>query len=167
VDARQGALTLIAAAASTQHIGKTQSAVFSSGLFKIGSQLKTGIQKGLTTLSLQEDLFPGAPSYKTCTAGASADLTAGAAADPLARTAISRGILQTLHASGHGRFRTRGRYSAGTVRGTIWDTIDRCDGTLTLVHRGTVDVTDFRLRKTVAVHAGHSYLAKAPLKRKK
>ena len=63
-----------------------------------------------------------------------------------------------------GRFRTRGRYSAGTVRGTIWDTIDRCDGTLTIVHRGTVDVTDFRTRKTVAVHAGHQFLASALLR---
>jgi hypothetical protein len=42
----------------------------------------------------------------------------------------------------------------------VWDTIDRCDGTLTIVKRGTVDVTDFRLRKTISVHAGHRYLAK-------
>jgi hypothetical protein len=159
VDARQGALKLVAAAASSQHIGKTQSFTFSGGLFKINSQVKKGIDKGLTNLSLQEDIFPGSPSYKSC--------TAHAAADQLAHTAISRSILQTLHASGHGRFRTRGRYSAGTVRGTIWDTVDRCDGTLTIVRSGTVDVFDNTLRKTIAVHAHHSYLAKAPFKRKK
>jgi hypothetical protein len=61
----------------------------------------------------------------------------------------------------HGRFRTRGRYSASTVRGTGWDTSDRCDGTLTVVHRGTVLVSDFARRVTVAVHAGHRYLARA------
>jgi hypothetical protein len=159
VDARQGGLKLVAAAASSQHIGKTQSFVFSHGLFKINSQVKKGIDKGLTNLSLLEDIFPGSPSYKSC--------TAHAAGDQFAHAAISRSILQTLHASGHGRFRTRGRYSAGTVRGTIWDTIDRCDGTLTTVRRGTVDVYDYRLRKTIVVHAHHSYLAKAPVKRKK
>ncbi len=157
VDARQGNIKLIAAAASAQHIGKTQSAVFSSGLFKIGSQLKAGLQKGLTTLSLQEDIFPGSPSYRSC--------VTRAAADPLARAAFSRRILQTLHASGHGRFRTRGRYSAGTVRGTVWDTVDRCDGTLTIVRRGTVRVDDFARRKTIAVHAGHRYLARAVVTR--
>jgi len=32
---------------------------------------------------------------------------------------------------GGGRFRTRGRYSSATVRGTDWTVTDRCDGTLT------------------------------------
>ncbi len=167
VDARQGALKLVAAAASSQHIGKTQSAIFSRGLFKIGSQIKTGVQKGLTTLSLQEDIFPGSPSYRSCGGRAASDTTLSATSDPLAHVAVSRRILQTLHASGHGRFRTRGRYSAGTVRGTIWDTIDRCDGTLTIVRRGTVDVLDNRLHKTFHIHAHHSYLAGARVKRAK
>ena len=60
-----------------------------------------------------------------------------------------------------GHFRVHGRYSAGTVLGTVWDTIDGCAGTLTVVHRGTVAVEDFHRHKTVLVHAGHSYLAKA------
>jgi hypothetical protein len=38
---------------------------------------------------------------------------------------------------------------------------DRCDGTLTRVRRGTVVVRDFRRRKSIVVHAGHSYLARA------
>ncbi|MHB8692817.1 MAG: hypothetical protein ACYDHH_16395 [Solirubrobacteraceae bacterium] len=154
VDARLGGLKLIAAAAADQHIGKIQSLTLSGALFKIGAQNNSGIQKGLLTLTLQEDVFPGSPSYATC--------AAHAAGDPLARPAISPGALQTLHASDrHGRFRTRGRYSASTVRGTNWDTIDRCDGTLTVVRRGTVDVFDFGTRTTITVHAGHDYLAKA------
>ena len=69
-------------------------------------------------------------------------------------------VLQTLNATdNHGSFRTTGRYSAATVRGTVWSTSDRCDGTLTVVKRGTVDVFDKITRKTVTVHAGHSYLA--------
>lgn len=150
VDARLGSLKLIAAAASSQQIGKTQSGTFRGGLFGL-SQSRTGIQKGLTTLTLLEGDFRGAPAYSGCPR---------TNPDVFASVAVSRRVLQSLHASAHGRFRTRGTYSAATVRGTIWDTTDRCDGTLTVVHRGTVLVQDFRLRKTVAVHAGRSYLAK-------
>lgn len=48
-----------------------------------------------------------------------------------------------LWGNGRGRFRTRGRYSAATVRGTKWLVEDRCDGTLTRVARGEVEVVDF------------------------
>lgn len=72
-------------------------------------------------------------------------------------------MLQALRVGENGgRFGSRGRYSAATTRGASWDTIDRCDGTLTVVHRGTVLVADFRRRVTIAVHAGKQYLAKAP-----
>jgi hypothetical protein len=70
-------------------------------------------------------------------------------------------VLDLLRANVKGKFRTSGRYAAATVRGTAWDMIDRCNGTLTVVHRGVVSVHDLRLRKTVTVRAGHSYLAKA------
>jgi hypothetical protein len=152
VDARQGSLQLIAA--STSH-GKTQVGVFGGGLFAI-AQDRSRLSKGLTTLSLLEGAFPGAPSYARCKAHHVRDRPAAQAAS------LSPQILQTLRArDNRGHFRTRGRYSAATVRGTVWDTIDRCDGTLTVVHRGTVLVTDFARRVTVSVHAGHSYLAKA------
>ena len=61
---------------------------------------------------------------------------------------------------GKGRFRTLGRYAGATIRGTIWLTEDRCDGTLTHVTRGVVVVRDFRRRVDVTVRAGKSYLAK-------
>jgi DNA-binding beta-propeller fold protein YncE len=61
-----------------------------------------------------------------------------------------------------GRFRTRGRHSSGAVRGTRWLTVDRCDGTLTIVREGTVAVRDFTLDRTVLVDAGERYLAEAP-----
>ncbi|HYM57271.1 MAG TPA: hypothetical protein VES79_04850 [Solirubrobacteraceae bacterium] len=51
--------------------------------------------------------------------------------------------VRRLWGDGKGRFRTRGRYSAATVRGTRWLTEDRCDGTLTRVSRGVVEVEDF------------------------
>jgi hypothetical protein len=40
-------------------------------------------------------------------------------------------MIQLLHASAHGKFRTSGRYSDATVLGTIWTVTARCDGTLT------------------------------------
>ena len=56
-------------------------------------------------------------------------------------------MLGKLWGNGKGRFRTNGKYSAATVRGTIWLTEDRCDGTLTTVKRGTVSVRDLRRRR--------------------
>ena len=47
------------------------------------------------------------------------------------------------------------------MRGTIWLTQERCDGTLTYVRRGVVSVRDNRAKRTVTVRAGRSYLARA------
>jgi hypothetical protein len=63
---------------------------------------------------------------------------------------------------GKGKYRTRGRYGSGGVRGTTWQTVDRCDGTLTRVIKGTVRVRDYTLRRTVVLHTGEQYLARAP-----
>ena len=57
--------------------------------------------------------------------------------------------------------RTKGRYSAATVLGTKWTVADRCDGTLTHDITDSVAVTDFVHHKTIVLHAGQSYLAKA------
>lgn len=122
-----------------------QDAQFSAGAFRVSQPVGGG---GLTLLAL----VITRSLRRTCTR------SAGAAAG----RHLSRRVLQTLHAhDSGGRFRTRGRYSAGTVRGTTWVTTDRCDGTLTIVRRGTVDVRDFARRRTIAVHAGHHYLARA------
>ena len=66
-----------------------------------------------------------------------------------------------LWGRGSGRYRTRGRYSSATVRGTKWLTEDLCDGTRTTVVEGTVIVHDFVRNLDVTVHAGHSYRADA------
>jgi hypothetical protein len=72
-----------------------------------------------------------------------------------------KSVLGSLWGNGKGKFRTSGKYSSATVRGTIWLTQDRCDGTLTKVTRGVVQVRDFKRKKTVTVKAGKSYLARA------
>ena len=75
-----------------------------------------------------------------------------------ASAALSRRAIRRLRGSASGRFRTSGRNSSATVRGTIWEVTDRCDGTLTKVGAaGSVCATSAGYR-TVVVRAGHSYL---------
>lgn len=59
-----------------------------------------------------------------------------------------------------GRYRTHGRNSVATVRGTVWMTRETCAGTLTRVTEGAVSVRDLRRGRTVLVRAGASYLAR-------
>ncbi len=152
IDARRGILNLVAAPATKR--GKLGRVTLSWAIFAT-SQSATGLSKGLTTLSLLEGDFPGAPTYASCSKAATDSPTAESAK-------ASPKVLQTLKASdNHGHFRTKGRYSSASVLGTVWTTSDRCDGTLTAVQRGTVDVFDFGTRKTITLHAGHSYLARA------
>ncbi len=63
-----------------------------------------------------------------------------------------------LWGDGKGSFRTTGKYSAATVRGTKWLVEDSCAGTLTRVTIGVVAVRAGK--KTVLVRAGKRYLAK-------
>ena len=110
VDARLGKLKLVSA---TTQRHKTQTGTFNGGIFNLGQQ-KSGKNKGLTTLSLLEGAFRGAPSYASCTAKKASD-----ASSPTAHAArLSSRVLQSLHGSGHGRFSTRGRYGAATAAGT-------------------------------------------------
>jgi Ca2+-binding RTX toxin-like protein len=59
------------------------------------------------------------------------------------------------------RYAVLGEYSLAAATGTAWVTEDRCDGTLTRVTSGTVQVRDFGRDRTVKVRAGTSYLARA------
>jgi DNA-binding beta-propeller fold protein YncE len=138
VDTRKGSLSLTSASTAA---GQVFTGTFSAGVF-------TALQarSGLTDLPLK------GLSFRPC----------ARAAGKRASAALSRRAIRRLRSNANGRFRTRGRYSAATVRGTIWETIDRCDGTLTKVRRGVVVVRDFRKRRNIIVRAGKSYLARAP-----
>jgi hypothetical protein len=148
INTLKGTLKLITA---TGNKDKNQNGTFGGAVFKV-TQFGSGKNKGLTTLALVEGV-KGGPSYASCKAKNSS----------LASVAgLSNKTLQLLHGSdNHAKFRTKGRYSAATIRGTVWTIADRCDGTFVHVIRGLVDVTDFVRHITVAVHAGHSYLALA------
>ena len=154
VDALHGSLRIVS---NTGKVGKTQTATLAGGVFNVG-QIRKGISKGLATFNLVESAFEGAPTYTTCKPKykKAGDATIAS---------LSSKTLQLLKVSGHGKFRTTGRYSSATVRGTIYTVADRCDGTLTHVIRDTVLVDDFVRHKTILLHAGQSYLAAAILKR--
>jgi hypothetical protein len=119
LDAKAGAVRLTVAATAE---GATWSAVFSDGKFTV-TQPATG--EPVASLRLTGRRFAD-----VCNRATTARLR-------------KRKRVRRLWGDGHGRFRTVGQYSAGTVRGTRWLTEDRCDGTLTKVVRGTVDVEDF------------------------
>jgi hypothetical protein len=78
------------------------------------------------------------------------------------RGGVAKRRSRTLFSSVKGRFRTRGRNSAATVRGTRYRMTDSCAGTLTIVKQGTVVVRDFTLRKNRTLRTGQRYLAKPP-----
>jgi hypothetical protein len=141
IDTRKGAVRLRSA---TGRNDANQTGDFSRGLFKL-LQSRARRARGLTELRLKGG------SFKRC----------GASGGRSASAALSRRTVRRLRSSATGRFRTRGRNSSATVRGTVWITTDRCDGTLTKVMRGRVAVRDFRRQRTVLVRAGRSYLARA------
>jgi hypothetical protein len=129
---------------------------FNEGDFKGGRFLITqGRKNPLTTLTM------GGGNLNACRTR----VPKGGARKPAVAFAAKR--RRRLFSSVHGRFRTRGRNSSATVRGTQWTMTDTCAGTLTSVKQGTVVVRDFRLRKNRRVRAGHRYFARAKGSRRK
>jgi ferric-dicitrate binding protein FerR (iron transport regulator) len=66
-----------------------------------------------------------------------------------------------LWGDGKGKFRTKGRYAAATVRGTRWLVTDTCRTTKVTVRQGSVSVRDEVRKRTVVVRKGKSYTARA------
>ena len=66
-----------------------------------------------------------------------------------------------LWGDGKGKFRTKGRYAAATVRGTKWLVQDACTTTLVRVTQGSVSVRDQVRKRNVIVRKGKSYTARA------
>jgi PKD domain len=133
LDTRRGRVEV---ATERRRRGRFQRGVFYGGLFKVRQRAAT---RFVTDLVLSGRLT-------SCPRGSA--------------SAARRS--RKLWGNANGRFRTRGRHSSGAVRGTRWLTVDRCDGTLTVVREGTVAVRDFTLDRTVLVDEGERYLARAP-----
>jgi hypothetical protein len=154
LDTRKGRVTLTTAADTAGM--KTQSADFYDGIFQIKQTVPKKKPKKPAAL-ITDLVMKGQIARSQCAAlkGARA-----AVADKKKKKG-PKAVLGQLWGNGKGKFRTDGTYSSATVRGTIWLVQDRCEGTLTKVRRGTVAVRDFKRKQTVAVKAGHSYLARA------
>ena len=148
---------------------ETQTSLFYAGIFRITQT------KGPPPI-LVATLVGG--TFKGCTPTTAKKKARSTAVPHAARSSAIGGLVQAaatkkkrskrkvrrLWGRGEGDFRTTGRRSSATVRGTWWLVEDRCDGTLTRVRQGRVDVRDFRLKKTIRLRAGKRslYLAKAP-----
>lgn len=140
VDTRRGVINLTIGLGG----GRTNSSQFYDGLF---TMLQARVRNAFMNLRLD---------------GGNFGVCGRRALSTLAVDARRKRPVRRLWGNGKGRFSSRGRYSSATVRGTKWLVQDRCDGTLTRVVRGRVQVRDFRLRKTINLRAGRSYLARAP-----
>jgi hypothetical protein len=139
LDTTKGRVTLVS------HDGSR--GTFYEGRFKLVPELDTPIPGAKSRRVVAITLTGG--NFKTCP---KTRATAGAA-KPKPK------IVRHAWGNAKGSFRTKGRFAAATVRGTLWRTDDLCTGTLITVKRGRVDVFDIVRRKHVIVTAGHSYLA--------
>ncbi len=139
VDAQHGVVRLTTAINTA---GKLQSATLWRGSFAVGQPPG----HGMTTFTLPRPSGCPAPARHARTGTASA-----------ARTKTPPALWAK---DNHGQYSTRGQNSVATVRGTYWETVNRCDGTLTTVEQGLVSVRDLHRHRSVLVRAGHSYLAK-------
>ena len=139
VDATRGRMELTTAVAKNNT--KTQSGQFYSGQFQMGQQKNSPYME----LTLNQPL--------SCAPVSSA-----------AKKPKSRSLWGSDKG---GKFRTRGRHSVATVRGTTWFTKDACTTTTTVVREGTVVVKDLAKHKNVTVKAGKRYVAHAAKKKKR
>lgn len=148
VDVSKGEVKLTSAANLR---GLVQQSNFYSGRFQV---LQKASSRPVTELRMTGGSFRSCKVSKRSSAGG-----------PDALAAASRGKrVRRLWGNGKGRFRTRGRYSSATVRGTTWLVQDHCGGTLTRVARSPrtnrVVVRDFARKRNVTVRAGRSYFAR-------
>lgn len=142
IDTRRGRVLVVIADGA----GDTDQAEFYEGVFEVNQPKAL---KGLANIFLDGGGFKGCPR---------------APKNPHAQVSAKKSphrSVRHLWGKGSGKFRTVGRFSSATVRGTTWLTDDRCDGTLVRVRQGKVAVRDFIRRKTVLVRATKSYFARA------
>jgi hypothetical protein len=113
--------------------GATQSGRFHDGVFQVRQAAG-----GVVELALRGGRFPHCEG---------------------ACTSVAR-LVRHLWGTASGRFRTRGRYASGTVRGTEWLVEDHLGDTLVRVRKGSALVRDFVRDRDVVLNAGQSYVAR-------
>lgn len=163
VDALDGAITLTSASDRT---GATQTATFHGAVFEIRQDAGP---RPVTELALRDTEGPISCELRRSVRGVLRAIGVSRSS-PIIHSALREGSptaaarkrrgRRGLWSNGRGRFRTRGRHGAASVRGTRWLTEDRCEGTFFRVTRGVVTVEDFARDRTVTLAAGDSYLAR-------
>jgi hypothetical protein len=143
IDASRGIVEVTTALNSS---GGSQSASAWDGSFVIGQSVS---QRGMTTFTL--------PAPSGCPARAHASRLLAVSA----RASKKKPPPSLWAKDNHGEYSTRGQNSVATVRGTIWETVNGCNGTLTFVKKGLVNVRDLRRHRTILIRAGHRYLARS------
>jgi hypothetical protein len=132
LDTRRGSVRLMSAGLPTPNGSAFQAASFRGTRF----QVRQAGANPLTQLIARESL--GKCGTKVPKGGTP-------------KIAVARKRSRTLFGSGKGRFRTRGRNSSATVRGTTWIQKDTCSGTTTIVKSGTVVVRDFAKKRNITL----------------
>ena len=137
---------------------RTQRAQFYAGMFQV---LQPRAQRPVTEMVLKGGSFRGCGSARPAASWSRAEASQ--------RRRQGRRVRRVL-GDGRGRFRTRGRYSSATVRGTTWLVEDRCNGTLTRVaarpRTNRVEVRNLVTRRTRVLRAGQSLFVPRPLGRR-
>jgi hypothetical protein len=111
IDTTHGTVKIV----TSKGAGKTQFGTFSQGAFVL---TQTKGKKPLTDLKLSGG------NFSSCAPGQ--------------KVRAAKRVRRRLFGHAHGRFRTRGRHSSATVRGTKWVTEDTCAGTVTKDVEGEV-----------------------------
>jgi hypothetical protein len=149
LDTRDGAVVVQTAAADGVPTA-TQGAAFRGGMFEVGQSKRKG---KVVTIDLLHGEFSEACGKRTLRKRRKGVLARAAGTG-------RRRVLRRLWGKGKGRFRTRGRHAAATVRGTEWSIADRCDETSVRVHEGVVDVENLLTGALVTLRAGDRYAAR-------
>jgi hypothetical protein len=148
IDTRRGKITI---AAARDRKRATQQATFWGGVFRLRQPAAARLY---TDIRLVGGDFRACPS-----SGRGAHPRPATTAGARHRARPAHVVRQLWVKDRHGRFTTHGRDSVSTVRGTVWLTQDRCDGTLTRVVHGMVFVRDRLHHRSALVLAGHRHLA--------
>ena len=144
VDARQGHVDLTSEGCR----GGTQTGTFGGGIFSVRqSRAACG----------RVDVYLRGGNFRQCRLPA----RRRAGGSQVASASRAHRVRKLWGRDWGGKFRSHGRHSHATVRGTRWVTVDRCDATVTRVTDGAVAVRDRVRHRTVLVRSGHSYVAKS------
>jgi len=159
IDARKGRARITTEVDA--RTGRTQSSLFYAWFFRI---LQSSGRKPITEARLVKGSFrnclpprrarsASVPAFSPSSIAAVAAAAGELRAQSAAKRKRSKRKVRQLWGRGNGSFRTGGKRSSATVRGTWWLVQDRCDATITRVKIGRVDVRDFRLKKTIRLRA--------------